>query len=390
MITMDVKGINWVGCVYEKFESMCLEVEENMYQDTVKFVEDQVQTVGESVKKLYADIMQDLLCDSSLDGENISACGFPIEHYSDVDNSKKSKIRKTKEHVKVGVEEVNGDSEVISLVEKDVEHTGLFHRQRMYDSCTRSSGDCAKVACSDLYSRQDHGMRSYNKKNLVVKQTPIKDRLPGANTAVGKDFNRVSLSCSEFSNENRDASCDQPDEVITPTAEGMRCDSMRESCVVANASQCSDDVSINCQSSDLIVFDKSDGKRWNELLESSIGGLSAESNGGSNDSSVHAIDSNIGVHGTEISQQSDKAKLEETCVMVSGEELHFVHHVVANCKPYKKKIPKAFTSRTSSARKQEYEQLALWHGHHTKSFLGGEDSKKSPTRDFCESEWEIL
>ncbi|XP_062007749.1 uncharacterized protein LOC133724869 isoform X3 [Rosa rugosa] len=331
MITMDVKGINWVGCVYEKFESMCLEVEENMYQDTVKFVEDQVQTVGESVKKLYADIMQDLLCDSSLDGENISACGFPIEHYSDVDNSKKSKIRKTKEHVKVGVEEVNGDSEVISLVEKDVEHTGLFHRQRMYDSCTRSSGDCAKVACSDLYSRQDHGMRSYNKKNLVVKQTPIKDRLPGANTAVGKDFNRVSLSCSEFSNENRDASCDQPDEVITPTAEG-----------------------------------------------------------GSNDSSVHAIDSNIGVHGTEISQQSDKAKLEETCVMVSGEELHFVHHVVANCKPYKKKIPKAFTSRTSSARKQEYEQLALWHGHHTKSFLGGEDSKKSPTRDFCESEWEIL
>ncbi|XP_024183304.1 uncharacterized protein LOC112188420 isoform X2 [Rosa chinensis] len=373
MTTMDVKGINWVGCVYEKFESMCLEVEENMYQDTVKFVEDQVQTVGESVKKFYADIMQDLLCDSSLDGDNISACGFPIEHYSDVDNSKKSKIRKTKEHVKVGVEEVNGDSEVISVVEKNVEHTGLFHRQRVYDSCTRSSGDCAKVACSDLYSRQDHGMRSYINKNLVVKQTPIKDRLPGANTAVGKDFNRVSLSCSEFSNENHDASCDQPDEVITPTVEGMRCDSMRERCVVANASQCTDDVSINCQSSDLIVLDKSDGKRWNELLESSIGGSNISS-----------------VHGTEISQQSDKAKLEETCVMVSGEELHFVHHMVANCKPYKKKIPKAFTSRTSSARKQEYEQLALWHGHHTKAFLGGEDSKKSPTRDICESEWEIL
>ncbi|PRQ50024.1 hypothetical protein RchiOBHm_Chr2g0128471 [Rosa chinensis] len=111
----------------------------------------------------------------------------------------------------------------------------------------------------------------------------------------------------------------------------MRCDSMRERCVVANASQCTDDVSINCQSSDLIVLDKSDGKRWNELLESSIGGLSAESNGGSNISSVH---------GTEISQQSDKAKLEETCVMVSGEELHFVHHMVANCKPYKKKFQK--------------------------------------------------
>ncbi|KAL6134133.1 hypothetical protein ACLB2K_066366 [Fragaria x ananassa] len=388
MISMDVKGITWVGCVYEKFESMCLEVEANMYEDTVKFVEDQVQTVGESVKKFYADVMQDLLCDSSSDRDDLSACGFPVEHYSDVDNSK-SKIRKKKEHVKVGVEEVKGDLEVISAVLKDVNHTGLFHRQRVYESCPKSSGNYAKLECS----RQDHGVRNYNKK-IVVRETPIKDRLPGANTAVGKDFSGVSLSCGEFSNEDRDTSCDQPYEVITPSKppEGMRCDSMSGSCVVANASQCTDDdVSVNCQSSDMIVLDKSDGKRWNELLDSSISGLSAELNGGSINPSVDAIESNIGTHGTEIIQQSDKPKLEETCVMVSGEELHFVHHTVANYKPYKKKIPKAFTSRTSSARKQEYEQLALWHGHHTKSILeGGEESKKSPTHDFCESEWEIL
>lgn len=50
---------------------------------------------------------------------------------------------------------------------------------------------------------------------------------------------------------------------------------------------------------------------------------------------MDAIESNIGTHGTEIIQQSDKPKLEETCVMVSGEELHFVHHTVANYKPYK-------------------------------------------------------
>lgn len=242
-------------------------------QDTVKFVEDQVQTVGESVKKFYADVMQDLLCDSSSDRDDVSACGFPVEHYSDVDNSKSKK-----EHVKVGVEEVKGDLEVISAVLKDVNHTGLFHRQRVYEPCPKSSGNYAKLACS----RQDHGVRSCNKK-IVVRETPIKDRLPGANTAVGKDFSRESLSsCSEFSNEDRDTSCDQPDEVITPSKppEGMRCDSMSESCVVANASQCTgDDVSVNCQSADMIVLDKSDGKRWNELLDSSIGGLSAELNG---------------------------------------------------------------------------------------------------------------
>lgn len=50
---------------------------------------------------------------------------------------------------------------------------------------------------------------------------------------------------------------------------------------------------------------------------------------------MDVIESNIDVDGPETIQQSDKSKLEETCVMVSGEELDFVHHMVAKCKPYK-------------------------------------------------------
>jgi len=59
MITMDAKGIKWVGNIYQKFEAMCLEVEEIMYQDTVKYVEDQVQNVGATVKRFYSDVVQD-------------------------------------------------------------------------------------------------------------------------------------------------------------------------------------------------------------------------------------------------------------------------------------------------------------------------------------------
>ncbi|CAN1759360.1 hypothetical protein LINPERHAP1_LOCUS7106 [Linum perenne] len=58
---MDLKGINWVGDIYQKFEDMCLEVEETMYGDTVKYVENQAQTVGASMKKFYTDVLQDLL-----------------------------------------------------------------------------------------------------------------------------------------------------------------------------------------------------------------------------------------------------------------------------------------------------------------------------------------
>jgi hypothetical protein len=32
MIAMDVKGINWVGDMYQKFENMCLEAEDMMYE----------------------------------------------------------------------------------------------------------------------------------------------------------------------------------------------------------------------------------------------------------------------------------------------------------------------------------------------------------------------
>ncbi|EPS62712.1 hypothetical protein M569_12076, partial [Genlisea aurea] len=57
---MDFKGIAWVGNVYQKFEAMCLEVEEVVYEDTVKYMEGQMQKVSGSVKKFYTEIMDDL------------------------------------------------------------------------------------------------------------------------------------------------------------------------------------------------------------------------------------------------------------------------------------------------------------------------------------------
>ncbi|CAI9757252.1 unnamed protein product [Fraxinus pennsylvanica] len=52
---------------------MCSEVEEVMHQDTVKYVENQVQKVGISVKKFYAEIMQDLIPPSDVDPVKVAA-----------------------------------------------------------------------------------------------------------------------------------------------------------------------------------------------------------------------------------------------------------------------------------------------------------------------------
>uniref|UniRef100_A0A2N9EYC6 Uncharacterized protein n=1 Tax=Fagus sylvatica TaxID=28930 RepID=A0A2N9EYC6_FAGSY len=63
MSTMDLnhKGITWVGNLYQKFEAVCQEVDDIVSKDTVKYVGNQLQNVGGSVKKFYSDVVQDVL-----------------------------------------------------------------------------------------------------------------------------------------------------------------------------------------------------------------------------------------------------------------------------------------------------------------------------------------
>ena len=55
-----LKSMNWVGNIYQKFETIRQEADGIVNQDTIKYVENQVQTVGKSVKK-FSSTVQDLL-----------------------------------------------------------------------------------------------------------------------------------------------------------------------------------------------------------------------------------------------------------------------------------------------------------------------------------------
>nr|KAJ0185363.1 hypothetical protein LSAT_V11C900495980 [Lactuca sativa] len=61
--SMDKKHISqtWVSIMYQRFEAAYQEVDEFMNKDTVKYVENHIQTVGESMKKFYNGVMQDLI-----------------------------------------------------------------------------------------------------------------------------------------------------------------------------------------------------------------------------------------------------------------------------------------------------------------------------------------
>lgn len=63
---MDVtsKGLSWIDQMYQKFEAICVEVDENssiLLQETTKYVENQVTVVGTNVRKLCEEVIQDIL-----------------------------------------------------------------------------------------------------------------------------------------------------------------------------------------------------------------------------------------------------------------------------------------------------------------------------------------
>ncbi|CAN6444294.1 unnamed protein product [Victoria cruziana] len=60
------RGIAWVDNMYQKFEVMCKGVDESKFlQETSKFVENQVQSVGVNVRKFCAEFVHELLTSSS-------------------------------------------------------------------------------------------------------------------------------------------------------------------------------------------------------------------------------------------------------------------------------------------------------------------------------------
>uniref|UniRef100_A0A6N2LK68 Uncharacterized protein n=1 Tax=Salix viminalis TaxID=40686 RepID=A0A6N2LK68_SALVM len=75
------KGMAWAGNIYQKFETMCHEVDNVVNKDTFKFVENQVHSVGENMKKIYSVAVHDLIpplvdpakCEASSSSQNISA-----------------------------------------------------------------------------------------------------------------------------------------------------------------------------------------------------------------------------------------------------------------------------------------------------------------------------
>ncbi|KAF6136825.1 hypothetical protein GIB67_030110 [Kingdonia uniflora] len=400
------KSIAWVGNVYQKFEAMCLEVEDIMCQETAKYVEGQVQNVSASVKKFYSEVLQDLVPPSSVDGVK----DVYIEDNADTGPNKNSKV----------------------IVEGNQKNPPIFDESKIIALAVKHSSPQQNKDL-DLYkkSKTDHGIAPILPSAVSVR----KDSIPAL--SAGGVHNKNHLILSSASNpvngsHSKLSLCDgykRSDILVEEICIGGNVvaksigNSVNES---TRASSCSGLHDENCKktdseySTDIMTETENLCDSTSSLpsfmalpdvlCENKVGEtqpsspcsiISAETDEGSDDdkSKLKEGNNDPDERSMESIDNIHNLKLEESCIFVDSKELYGIPRGTSKHRSYKKKIRDAFALRMSSAKK-EYEQLAICYKNidsqqkvesFTSSFLTRELDKKSiSNHDFRESDWELL
>ncbi|KHN07755.1 uncharacterized protein LOC114417135 [Glycine soja] len=361
MITMDVKGIRWVGNMYQKFENMFLEAEDVMYEDTVKYIENQMQTVGESVKKLYSEIVGDLLPP----GEKVSI-ELPIDKCADAGLYKKPFHVYKERHVKADTKQTTEDSRIV---------LGVDNVARLASS-TLSLRNSVKESNFSSPSRQ-YVRRMDVISNLGIDENPVNKKMAVTNiinetTLAETVACRTSQSCeisNENENQNHGVTVSKP-----ASAKVAR---------LASDTDCSNEI------------EDASTKQFPNVPQL----VKAAEEKPIDKSSSSCVPFGEPVEQGHKTMQEDHLKLEEACVMVNGDEIQLPPKAGGNLNTKKKKARQTFSLSKKSARKQEYKELAAWHMNSEK--VKGDcmenldptlpqDNKKLLLPSMSEPEWELL
>ncbi|XP_059662710.1 uncharacterized protein LOC132308603 isoform X2 [Cornus florida] len=489
------KGRALVGSIYHKFEAMCLEVDDFVNQDTVKYVENQVQTVGESMKRFCSDVVQELLPplvdpvkhetqavtpkqDDAIGNYIRSMIGIEEDHVIDikksyfepdpVDPSKQvlplpsaDTIREADSdfslgqedetlidrHLYMGVEEnvakgelsLSDDLDFISPENKDLSEPSLFSEsveEKYINGFLLEVSPQNTVHGEVLISDKKEGTvhNSFSDELEVVSDvssTPPSSGLPiavvsGENKieetgliSSSSSLSKESYSLSEFSHANFPQTGENNPVVSIECVSDLSNDhSPFESFPIVSYDNKVEDMGFAFSSSFLSLEPNDANTSRTDEVVSLVGSSGNRSEHECAQLEAFMSSFHIGCHGNaqgeaddfrvdiadpsmETIELSDKVKLDESCVIVDDKLLFEVSSRANKSRSYKKMIQDAFTSKKRL--RKEYEQLPIWYGdvdidfsqHSGQNVLPSIasmslNSKKSPTHDLCDSEWEIL
>ncbi|KAF3559523.1 hypothetical protein F2Q69_00011716 [Brassica cretica] len=389
---MDFKGITWVGNVYQKFEAMCLEVEEIIVQDTAKYVENQVQTVGNSLKKFCSDVVQDFNPDETVDSGKPSPVSM-LHEYAPVCSFKKKRdcMNQQTRDVK---QEQEGKKDVFDVkfrgVDADDYDICTSPRQYSYGSPYRRTQlgrkqvtrpytvkDSSSISSMVHRARVKHDVGTVKSSDPppggVVARLISKDKCQKYDRSKGQHGLTVVDSVRSHESELR-TEHDHGLTVVNPVRSHDHGLGVADSVRIQDSEiQPSVATSLPAGSDDCIKETDEDSMQTK-----------------TSSSSVSESEQKA-----EILQQLSGRSVEESCIIVDRDDLHCVFPDMKENdkhKPYKK-IRDAISSRMKQNREKEYKRLARqWYAEDVENGREGGDSSKQIEEDQSpeESEWELL
>ncbi|XP_074345730.1 uncharacterized protein LOC141684589 isoform X1 [Apium graveolens] len=408
---MDFRGASWVGDIYQKFEAMCMEVEETICEDAVKFVESQVHNVGSNMKKFYTDVMQDLASTDSTAPVKLPVANLPLDSHADakIDEDKKASNKKDSNKV---VNLFTNDHKVIDREDGDQVSSLDEHVKLGGNSCSRGS---SKIS----FSMQDTKGEQHEGTTVGCKKVPNKDccqKITSKNQVLQNQDEASSVSeiiHEHATNEHMVLASPQASVEVV----GWEWDSREEEKEIGSCEGFDvDDFTVHGPLSTDVLSSRTGEGLARDFIEtdSSVkldvlgdsktcqltGELvySGKKNAGNEDVIENSDKTDLEADTTD----DDEIKLEETCVFVNDNNVSFASYKDKQPWSYKKKMRDAFSLKKKLSRRQEYKKLVTQYGNanmsssltcvDTVTHTVSPESNKPELRtgEYCESDWELL
>ncbi|KAL4334103.1 hypothetical protein GQ457_07G015030 [Hibiscus cannabinus] len=164
------KGIGWVGGIYQKFETLCHEMDNIVNQDTVKYVENQAPSVGKSTKRFYSDVVFPIAHEGQ---------GVALERSSTIDTSVESKAAIQEDYINTVCNLSHVEPAAVDTIEKQLGHAS----KEIFPSVQLSiltSVDAPDGAVLGIISQQPSAVMKTTSSVVSIEEIAIREKASGS------------------------------------------------------------------------------------------------------------------------------------------------------------------------------------------------------------------